>query len=92
MLFHNRKLSPSPVVTLKASNVLQGIEAPPRGEGSPSCVLPMRFLACVLIISWSICLTNPSELNCQLSVYSELANAHFLPLPIFYHIELLKHI
>lgn len=55
-------------------------------------MLPIRFLACVLIISWSICLTNPSELHCQLSVCSGLAHAHFFAFAYFYHIELLKHI
>lgn len=53
-------------------------------------LLVMRFLACVMIISWSICLTNPYGLNAN-SVHSELASAHFLAFAYFYHIELLKH-
>lgn len=77
---------PSPSCDIKGLECARNRKAPPDGDGNPSCVLLMlRLLACVLIVSWSIHLTNSrGQVAQSVCPHRLLAYAYFLTSAYFY--------
>lgn len=94
-IFFNHVISQQKTFTLPSCDI-KGLQCAGKnrgpitwGGGPQLCAAYEVLGLCADYFLEYIYLTNPSELNCQLSVYSELANAHFFAFACFYHIKLL---